>query len=179
MGKKSDYEKLFGDSDFDFGKKKSKKKNVDLFMNPSKKKKKKKKKSKKVNINKVLERAVGTSETDLSDFIMFEEIKDTGIDTFEALSENARGLFVLEVKIDDTRKAFVPVFITEEGAVLHTETSKEITRVLAETMSDDSENISEVDLAQASDALKRAGVIEAIYNIDMNKLVLNIDMFKS
>ena len=46
-------------------------------------------------------------------------------------------------------------------------------------MSDDSENISEVDLAQASDALKRAGVIEAIYNIDMNKLVLNIDMFKS
>lgn len=177
--KKSYFEKTFsGSSSHGYEvKKSSKKKNYDIFMNDlSKKKKKKKKKHKGPKIDNIIKSTIG--ESDLSELIMFSKLEDTGITTFDELGENARGLFVVEILLDENKRGLLPVFISSDGKISCTESADPVEEVVARYMTNENENLSDIDIQTASDKLKQAGVIEAIYNIDVTKLLKQISILK-
>lgn len=177
--KKSYFEKTFsGSSNHGYEvSKKRRKKNYDIFMNDlNKKKKKKKKKHKGPKIDNIISNTIG--ESDLSELIMFNKIEDTGITTFDELSENARGLFVVEILLDENKRGLLPVFVSSDGKVSCTETAGPVEEVVARYMASENENLSDIDIQMAADKLKQAGVIEGIYNIDMAKLLKQISILK-
>ncbi len=177
--KKSYFEKTFSDSSnhgYEVSKKR-RKKNYDIFMNDlSKKKKKKNKKYKSSKIDNIIKSTIG--ESDLSEFIMFDKLEDTGITSFDELSENARGLFVVEILLDENKRGLLPVFISSDGKISCTETAEPVEEVVARYMTNENEHLSDIDIQTAADKLKQAGVIEAIYNIDVAKLLKQISILK-
>lgn len=179
MGKKNDYSKVFGGgkSNYDVKVKKHKSSNHDIFFNDVSKKKKKKKKK---DIDKVIKGAIGSSDDDdiLSEFIIWDEVTKENIPNFTVLSETARGLFVVKLNLNGSDKVLVPVTITNEGKVLHTETGDLIEKVFAVYAAGNTD-ITDVDIQTAADAIYNAHVIEAVYNIDTTKLMENIRLFSS
>lgn len=176
MSKKSDYSKVFGGKvKYDVKKKKSK--NQNIFGIEDSGKKKKKKKSKPEKVEKVLRNMLKDEITDdtLADFIIWEKINDPSIRSFKDISERCKGLFVLEVTINGDEKALVPVTITKNNEVLHAETCEPIEEVFAHYSTGG--EITETDLAIAKDALSKAELVDAIYKIDTNKLMENINLF--
>lgn len=177
MSKKSDYSKVFGGkSKHDTKIKKSKNQNI-FGIEDSGKKKKKKKKSKPEKVEKVLRNMLKDEIADdtLSEFIIWEKINDPGIKSFNDISERCKGLFVLEVTINGDERALVPVTVTSNKEVLHAETHEPIEEVFAHYSTDG--EITETDLAVAKDALSKAELVDAVYKIDTNKLMENINLF--
>ena len=182
MSKKNEYSKLFGSkSSLDFDVKKSKKKSSksgEIFYISSKKNKKKgkkkKKKSGKTNIKKIVRRTVGVEDNDLSilsDLFIWSEEKDVDhIKNFNDLSENARGVFVIKIKVDEDSSAFIPVCVNEKGDVVHTENGEPIEKVFAKFTSN-TEEITDTDMDLAVETLTKSDIIEGVYNVDMFKLI--------
>lgn len=182
MSKKNEYSKLFGTkSSLDFDVKKSKKKAAkagDIFYVSSKKNKKKgkkkNKKSGKTNIKKIVRRTVGVEDDDLSilkDLFVWSEEKEVDhIKNFYDLSKNARGVFVVKIKVDEGSSAFIPVCVNSKGEVVHTESGDPIEKVFAKFTSESSE-ITDTDIDLATETLTNSDIIECIYNVDMFKLI--------